>query len=134
MLLQYSDPNFYEKTSSSHRFKDFFVKKLHCSEQSAEEITADFVFACTVDSTVRNALYLLDSYDISISKDQVRELIPLLVDLANHTRKWSNCGFTPNEIHQQTIRSAPIRQGRKIGRNEPCPCGSGKKYKKCCGR
>lgn len=52
MLLQYSDPNFYEKTSSSHRFKDFFVKKLRCSEQSAEEITADFVFACTVDSTV----------------------------------------------------------------------------------
>lgn len=26
----------------------------------------------------------------------------------------------------------PIRVGRKIGRNEPCPCGSGKKYKKCC--
>jgi preprotein translocase subunit SecA len=30
---------------------------------------------------------------------------------------------------QQTVK----RQGRKIGRNEPCPCGSGKKYKKCCG-
>ncbi|HFC46781.1 MAG TPA: preprotein translocase subunit SecA, partial [Dissulfuribacter thermophilus] len=26
------------------------------------------------------------------------------------------------------------RQGKKIGRNDPCPCGSGKKYKKCCGR
>ena len=26
-----------------------------------------------------------------------------------------------------------IRQGDKIGRNDPCPCGSGKKYKKCCG-
>jgi uncharacterized protein YecA (UPF0149 family) len=26
------------------------------------------------------------------------------------------------------------REGRKVGRNEPCPCGSGKKYKKCCGR
>jgi hypothetical protein len=25
-----------------------------------------------------------------------------------------------------------VREGRKIGRNEPCPCGSGKKYKKCC--
>ena len=24
--------------------------------------------------------------------------------------------------------------GTKIGRNDPCPCGSGKKYKKCCGR
>jgi preprotein translocase subunit SecA len=26
------------------------------------------------------------------------------------------------------------REGKKIGRNDPCPCGSGKKYKKCCGR
>jgi preprotein translocase subunit SecA len=26
------------------------------------------------------------------------------------------------------------REGKKVGRNEPCPCGSGKKYKKCCGR
>jgi hypothetical protein len=28
--------------------------------------------------------------------------------------------------------SVPIRSSRKVGRNEPCPCGSGKKYKKCC--
>jgi yecA family protein len=27
---------------------------------------------------------------------------------------------------------APVRVGRKIGRNEPCPCGSGKKFKRCC--
>ncbi|BCU05636.1 preprotein translocase subunit SecA [Allochromatium tepidum] len=27
-----------------------------------------------------------------------------------------------------------VRDGRKIGRNEPCPCGSGKKYKQCCGK
>ncbi|MEM7581916.1 MAG: SEC-C metal-binding domain-containing protein [Acidobacteriota bacterium] len=26
------------------------------------------------------------------------------------------------------------RDSPKIGRNEPCPCGSGRKYKKCCGR
>ncbi|MGB5261359.1 MAG: SEC-C metal-binding domain-containing protein, partial [Gammaproteobacteria bacterium] len=25
------------------------------------------------------------------------------------------------------------RETRKVGRNEPCPCGSGKKFKKCCG-
>ncbi len=32
-------------------------------------------------------------------------------------------------------RPAPfVREGRKVGRNEPCPCGSGKKYKHCCGR
>lgn len=27
-----------------------------------------------------------------------------------------------------------VRDGKKVGRNEPCPCGSGKKYKQCCGR
>lgn len=27
-----------------------------------------------------------------------------------------------------------VRQGKKVGRNDPCPCGSGKKYKNCCGR
>lgn len=26
-----------------------------------------------------------------------------------------------------------VREGKKVGRNDPCPCGSGKKYKKCCG-
>ncbi|MBN2302268.1 MAG: SEC-C domain-containing protein, partial [Lentisphaerae bacterium] len=32
-------------------------------------------------------------------------------------------------------RPAPIRRtGPKVGRNDPCPCGSGKKYKNCCGR
>jgi len=26
-----------------------------------------------------------------------------------------------------------VRRAKKVGRNDPCPCGSGKKYKKCCG-
>jgi uncharacterized protein YecA (UPF0149 family) len=30
-------------------------------------------------------------------------------------------------------RSAPGVAAAKVGRNEPCPCGSGKKHKKCCG-
>ena len=28
---------------------------------------------------------------------------------------------------------SPVKKGEKVGRNDPCPCGSGKKYKKCCG-
>ena len=28
----------------------------------------------------------------------------------------------------------PIKADKDIGRNDPCPCGSGKKYKKCCGK
>ena len=31
-------------------------------------------------------------------------------------------------------KTKPVRTGPKVGRNDPCPCGSGKKYKQCCGR
>lgn len=30
--------------------------------------------------------------------------------------------------------AAPIRREETVGRNDPCPCGSGRKFKKCCGR
>ena len=33
-----------------------------------------------------------------------------------------------------TEKKQPVKKGEKIGRNDPCPCGSGKKYKHCCGR
>lgn len=35
------------------------------------------------------------------------------------------------------ITNAPVKRARAVGgtgRNDPCPCGSGKKYKKCCGK
>ncbi|MBQ2288530.1 MAG: SEC-C domain-containing protein [Lachnospiraceae bacterium] len=38
------------------------------------------------------------------------------------------------ELYKAQKRSMIIVKGKKIGRNEPCPCGSGKKYKQCCGR
>ncbi len=33
-----------------------------------------------------------------------------------------------------TVKREPVKVGKKVGRNDPCPCGSGKKYKHCCGR
>ncbi len=45
--------------------------------------------------------------------------------------------FTKEEqeaLYKEQKRSTTIvNEGPKIGRNDPCPCGSGKKYKKCCG-
>lgn len=62
-------------------------------------------------------------------------------------RKWSNRGFTDKELGKQKkelsmtavpewgSKAAPTpKPQKKIGRNDPCPCGSGKKYKKCCGK
>ncbi len=38
------------------------------------------------------------------------------------------------EIRKEYMKSKTVVKGEKIGRNDPCPCGSGKKYKKCCGK
>ena len=40
----------------------------------------------------------------------------------------------PGEAPQRPAKPAPIHVGDKVGRNDPCPCGSGKKYKHCHGR
>ena len=44
-----------------------------------------------------------------------------------HRGRWVFCSGSTASA-QQVTRAAP-----KVGRNEPCPCGSGKKYKRCCG-
>jgi len=36
-------------------------------------------------------------------------------------------------FHDSRMINEPIKNENKVGRNDPCPCGSGKKYKKCCG-
>ena len=38
------------------------------------------------------------------------------------------------ELYREQKNSGTVRKEKKIGRNDPCPCGSGKKYKHCCGR
>ena len=38
------------------------------------------------------------------------------------------------KLYKEQKESGTIRKGKKVGRNDPCPCGSGKKYKKCCGK
>ena len=38
------------------------------------------------------------------------------------------------ELYKAQKKSMTVVKGKKIGRNDPCPCGSGKKYKKCCGK
>jgi len=46
-------------------------------------------------------------------------------------RQQRNLQFQAGPAQAEAPR--PVRAGAKIGRNDPCPCGSGKKYKKCCG-
>ena len=41
---------------------------------------------------------------------------------------------TRKRLYLEQKKSGTIVKGPKVGRNDPCPCGSGKKYKKCCGK
>ncbi|MDQ2178322.1 SEC-C metal-binding domain-containing protein [Marinifilum sp. D714] len=52
-------------------------------------------------------------------------------------KKWKYDEFLEEEIKDMfdgDNKGLHIKYGKKIGRNEPCPCSSGKKYKRCCGR
>lgn len=55
-------------------------------------------------------LYSLDSWDVLFTPKKKKEII--------------------KEFKKSKVYHAPV----KVGRNEPCPCGSGKKYKNCCGK
>ena len=79
------------------------------------------------------------------SLESVQKLISSLPAQASHAMA-SAFGFDPSiamagdmvsEANAEVsgeARTRPERTGPKVGRNDPCPCGSGKKYKKCCGR
>ncbi len=43
-----------------------------------------------------------------------------------------NCNHGHDHHHQPHAGETYVRAAAKIGRNDPCPCGSGKKHKKCC--
>ena len=90
---------------------------------------------------IRELGSILDRYNFIFSDEkQLQEFINLIMLAKNNTRIWENNGYTPSELHEILIKrdkniiKFPTTQRQKIGRNDPCPCGSGKKYKKCCAR
>lgn len=60
--------------------------------------------------------------------------VQLVTETAPERRNpWADAVESHGEASRVAPRSAPrTASGQKVGRNDPCPCGSGKKYKKCC--
>lgn len=54
-------------------------------------------------------------------------------DTANEDEGEYSNGPSATRIPEREHKQETVRKGETIGRNDPCPCGSGKKYKKCCG-
>lgn len=71
----------------------------------------------------------LQAYEIQ--SDEERKIFTYELELfAKSIRRWSLKGYTEDEVEKDQSR---VVNEVKIGRNDPCICGSGKKYKKCCG-
>lgn len=65
-----------------------------------------------------------------------KNMVDAKADWLYELPQWNEI-FTPEkqkELYLEQKKSGTIVKGPKVGRNDPCPCGSGKKYKKCCGK
>ena len=86
--------------------------------------------------------YKLESYDMFeemvhlIQEDTVRRLYQLKLERAPERQAAARptAASHSSPAANQSAPRNPVKAGEKIGRNSPCPCGSGKKYKNCCGR
>ena len=68
----------------------------------------------------------------SIREDTVRMLLHVKIEQKVEREEVAKVTGTNKD---DSVKKGPVRrESAKIGRNDPCPCGSGKKYKMCCGR
>ncbi|MBQ9264137.1 MAG: preprotein translocase subunit SecA [Clostridia bacterium] len=87
--------------------------------------------------------YKLESFDMFeemvhlIREDTVRRLYQVRIERTPQRQAAAKATATNLQASggaQQDANRNPVKVGKKIGRNDPCPCGSGKKYKNCHGR
>ncbi len=67
----------------------------------------------------------------AIEEDTVKMLLRVKVEQKVEREEVNKVTGTNKD---DTASRGPVKKAKKIGRNDPCPCGSGKKYKNCCGR
>jgi preprotein translocase subunit SecA len=99
-----------------------YAQKNPLSEYKKEgfDLFADMIFRLKADVVAR-------LYNVQIEKDKVAVLEP--------QERKQDFVLSRGETQGGAARAKTVKRAtKKVGRNEPCPCGSGKKYKKCCGR
>lgn len=87
--------------------------------------------------------YRMESYDMfdemtnSIREDTVRMMLTVRIKTPEEVRREQKVKITSQSAgggaSDGSEKGRTVRKGQKTGPNEPCPCGSGKKYKNCCG-
>lgn len=128
---------------------NFIYSKSGITYDKCNMLMKNIALWCMNDGELPELLKYIQRSEPDISSQQFNFLMDMIGELNNNTRKWSlkghkSCdikGISPVRMpHVQekqpvkTVNIEPVRATKKVGRNDPCPCGSGKKYKKCCGR
>ena len=150
-LLKYKDETYFEVTKQYRALLSYVTRHIFDGDEfAAEMLCEDIQGICQFDFSVQEIFEVFNTRSVDFkSEKQVNEVMQLVMELANNTRIWENNGHTPNEIfekyekpHLRPLPDKPFefdgadifdfKTGKKVGRNDPCPCGSGKKYKKCC--
>lgn len=151
-LLDASEPDYLDRTPAMNNFISFLERRYELKDQDKNEIAIKLADIINLDAKPSAIIqYLQTCFEIP-SFDFAQQLTAMIMELYNNTRQWALKGHTPNELAQtekknfKPLPSEPfkmyqadsnvvdIKTGKKVGRNDPCPCGSGKKFKKCCGR
>ena len=86
-----------------------------------------------VDAYKRESLHMFEEMVAAIQEETVRRLYSVRLKTNQEVKRERVATGITEGRGDGTVKKQP-RKVQKIGRNDPCPCGSGKKYKHCCGR
>ena len=116
------------------------VKEL--AEKYGQEVLTMVGFLDGIDESLKepNPIDTMDeNTEVSLAFDKeklYKNMVAAKADWLYELPQWKEI-YSEEELkklYKEQKESTTIRKEKKIGRNDPCPCGSGKKYKKCCGR
>lgn len=132
-FYDYSDDGYFEDTPQREEFVKFLMATFADSRKTAEGVATQVQKDLLDGESAADIadMFAVDFYNPDTRKRKVAEIESLVGDVRDNMRLAEYNGNTFASLHC----AAPVlRDGPKVGRNDPCPCGSGKKYKKCCGR
>jgi len=146
-LLEAGEPGFVDRNETYTKLVKLLVQQHNVEQEKADRVVKETVNAIKNGKGPSEVLQYFSRHIVFESQEAVTPIVNHLMDLMNNTREWILKGNTPAELFEEERKhlrplpktkydpeqNKPITK-KKIGRNEPCPCGSGKKYKKCCGR
>ncbi len=124
-LKDYMVDDYYEQNTEYYDVYNHLYT-ITMNEEVTDDIIFDFILGVKIDLDIEGVISLLLRNDIELKEEDFKKTFELFIIYAGTIRSWVNNGFTLNELKNMSEIT------KKIGRNELCPCGSGKKYKKCC--